>query len=179
MKILKFVLIGIVSIVALALITALFVKQEYAVVREVSINKPKADVFNYVKYIKNQDNYSVWNMKDPNMEKKFTGTDGMIGGTSYWKSTNEEVGEGEQEIIGITEGEKIDMELRFHQPFEAKDHAFMSTTAVNDSTTLVKWGFDGKMPYPMNLMLLTMDMDGMLGEQLQTGLDNLKNLLEK
>jgi hypothetical protein len=35
------------------------------------------------------------------------------------------------------------------------------------------------MPYPMNLMLLFMDMDGMLGKDLQQGLDNLKGVLEK
>jgi len=179
MKILKLILIGFVSLIAIALISALFMKKEYAVVKEITINKPKAVVFDYVKHLKNQDNYSVWNMKDPNMEKTFTGTDGMIGAISSWKSTNDEVGEGDQEIIGITEGEKIDMELRFHVPMESKDHAYISTTALNDSTTQVKWGFDGKLPYPMNLMFITMDMEGMLGDQLQTGLENLKKILEK
>jgi len=55
----------------------------------------------------------------------------------------------------------------------------MSTEAVGGNQTKVKWGFNGKMPYPMNLMLLVMNMDKMLGDQLQTGLNNLKTILEK
>jgi hypothetical protein len=35
------------------------------------------------------------------------------------------------------------------------------------------------MAYPMNLMLVFMDMDAMLGKDLQTGLNNLKAVLEK
>ena len=54
MKILKKILILIVAVIALALITALFVKKEYAVEREVVINKPKAEVFEYVNKNKNQ-----------------------------------------------------------------------------------------------------------------------------
>jgi hypothetical protein len=179
MKILKNLLLVIVGLVAIALLTALFVKKEYAVEREITINKSKEQVFSYVKLLKNQDNFSVWAMKDPTMEKGFTGTDGMVGAVSTWNSKMEDLGKGEQEIIGITEGQKIDYELRFIEPFEAKDHAFLSTESINDSTTLVKWGFDGKMPYPMNLLLLTMDMDKMLGEQLETGLKNLKGVMEK
>lgn len=38
----------------------------------------------------------------------------------------------------------------------------MVTEDAEGNQTKVKWGFNGKMPYPMNLMLLAMDMDGML-----------------
>lgn len=69
MKILKKILIAIVAIIAIALITALFVKKEYAIERTISINKPKEAVFNYIKYLKNQDTYSKWAMMDPNMKK--------------------------------------------------------------------------------------------------------------
>ena len=35
------------------------------------------------------------------------------------------------------------------------------------------------MNYPMNFMLVVMNMDNMLGGDLSTGLNNLKNVLEK
>ncbi len=54
----------------------------------------------------------------------------------------------------------------------------MITESVTDSTTKVKWGFIGKMHYPMNLLLLCMNMDKMIGSDLQTGLDNLKKKME-
>ena len=179
MKILKKVLLVIAGIIALALIIGLFVKKEYAVEREVTITKPKQVVFDYLKQIKNQDSYSVWAMKDPNMKKEYKGTDGTVGFVSSWDSENEHVGKGEQEIKNIKDGERIDMELRFMKPFKATDNAFLTTESAGENQTKVKWGFNGKMPYPMNLMLLCMDMDKMLGKDLQSGLDNLKTILEK
>ena len=112
MKILKKILIVIAIIIAIPLVVALFVKKDYAVEREIVINKPKQDVWEYVKYIKNQDYYSKWNMADPNMKKSYSGTDGTVGFISSWESTDENVGVGEQEILKITEGERMDVKLR-------------------------------------------------------------------
>ena len=58
MKILKRILIGIVGIIILLLLTALFVSKDYNVERSVSINKPKDQVFAFVKSAKNQDQYN-------------------------------------------------------------------------------------------------------------------------
>ncbi|HMT28530.1 MAG TPA: SRPBCC family protein [Bacteroidia bacterium] len=179
MKIIKKILIFIVVVIAVALIAALFVKKDYAVEREIVINKPNAEVFAYVKMIKNQDYYSVWNMKDPASTRASTGTDGTVGYVYSWDSKMDDVGQGEQEITKIAEGQRVDMELRFKRPFESTGYAYMTTDAVGDNQTKVKWGFTGAMPYPMNLMLVFMNMDEMLGKDLADGLSNLKGVLEK
>jgi uncharacterized protein YndB with AHSA1/START domain len=179
MRIVKGILFTILGIVVIALITALFVKKEYAVEREVTINKPKQEVFDYLKFLKNQDNYSVWATMDPKMKKEYRGTDGTVGFVSAWDSEKGDVGKGEQEIKKITEGERIDFELRFMKPFESTEPAYMITESTADNQTKVKWGFSGKMKYPMNLMLLCMNMEEMIGKDLETGLNNLKTTLEK
>lgn len=179
MNILKKIILGLLAIIALALIIALFLPKNYAVEREITINQPKDSVFNYVKYLKNQDDFSVWAKKDPAMKKTFTGIDGTVGAIAGWNSKDKNVGVGEQEIKKIVEGERIDFELRFKEPFESTDNAYMITEAISPNQTKVKWGFDGKMPYPMNLMLPIMDMEKMLGKDLQDGLNNLKDVLEK
>jgi hypothetical protein len=179
MKILKIALIGIVGIVALVLVIALFIKQDYAVEREVVINKQKDEVFNYIKYLKNQDSFSVWANRDPKMKKEYRGTDATVGFVSAWESKSDSVGKGEQEIKGIKEGERVDYELRFIEPFESTDNAYMTTEKIDENQTKVKWGFNGKMKYPMNLMCIFVDMDAMLGKDLKQGLDNLKANLEK
>jgi len=166
-------------IIALPFIVALFVQSDYAVEREVIIERPKAEVFNYIKHLKNQDNYSKWAMIDPNMKKSFQGADGTVGFISAWDSNNEEVGQGEQEITGIIEGERIDFELRFLSPFESTSPAYMLTKEVTKTSTKVSWGFRGNMAYPMNLMFLFMDFEQIIGDDLQTGLDKLKVVLEK
>ena len=179
MKVLKKILIVLVILIALPLIIALFVNGEYAVVRDVTINKPKPEVFDYIKYLRNQDNFSVWNQMDPNMKKGLTGTDGEVGAVASWESDVDSVGKGEQEIIKIADGERIDFELRFKEPFESTDYAYFTTEAVGDNQTRVQWGFNGKMPYPMNLMMLFMNMEEMLAPDLERGLANLKVVMEK
>lgn len=179
MRILKRILLFVGAIIAILLIAGLFVQKDYAVEREIVIDKPKADVFAYVRLVKNQDNFSVWNKKDPNAKKEYKGTDGEVGFVYSWDSDNSEVGKGEQEIMRIVDGERIDLKLRFKEPIEAEDDAYFVTEAVSPARTKVKWGFSGHMDYPMNLFLLTVDMDKEVGGAMDTGLKELKTILEK
>jgi len=38
-----------------------------------------------------------------------------------------------------------------------------------ENKTLVKWGFQSAMKYPLNLVLLFMNLEKMLGNDLETG----------
>lgn len=174
----KKILIAILILLALPFVIALFTAKEYAVEREININQPKEVVFDYIKHLKNQDNYSKWASMDENMKKTFTGTDGTVGFVSAWESEKEDVGAGEQEIMKIDEGNKIDFQLRFLKPFESTANAYMSTESIDQNTTKVKWGFDSRMNYPMNLMLLFMDFEQMIGNDFEIGLEKLKEILE-
>ncbi len=175
MKKLLYVVLG---IIALFFIVAAFAPKDYSVVRSVEVNQPLNVTFNYVKHLKNQDEYSKWAMVDPNMKKTFRGTDGTVGFVSRWESEDENVGVGEQEIIKIEDGKRVDFELRFESPWESVSPAYMLTESINANTTKVVWAFEGHMDYPSNIMLLFMDMEEMLGGDLQTGLDNLKKNLD-
>lgn len=178
MAILKKILLGIGFIIAILLIMALFLKKDYAIERSITIQKPVVEVFEYIKLLKNQNNYSKWSTMDKAMTKTYSGTDGTVGFISAWDSKNEDVGTGEQEIKKITEGERIDFELRFIKPFEATEAAYMTTTAVAPDQTEVRWGFNGHMAYPTNIWLLFLDFEKMIGTDLEIGLQNLKKELE-
>jgi hypothetical protein len=179
MNVLVIILVVIASFIALVLLIALFTKKEYSILKEITINRQKPDVFNYIKYIKNQDYYSVWIMIDPNMKREYKGIDGTAGFVSAWDSTNKRAGKGEQSIVKVSEGERLDMQIHFIKPFEGLANAYMTTENANGNQTKVKWGFDSKMAYPMNIMLLFMNMDKMVGKDLEAGLNNLKTILEK
>jgi uncharacterized protein YndB with AHSA1/START domain len=178
MKILKNIVYAIIALILIVLLIGLFVKRDYAVERQITINKPKAEVFDYVKFLKNQNNYSVWAKADPNMKTTFTGTDATPGFVSAWESLDKNVGKGEQEITKIIDGERIDYELRFMEPMKTKNIAYMVTESESDNQTVVRWGFTGHINYPMNLMLLFINMDKAIGKDFQQGLDNLKTILE-
>ena len=178
MNMIKKIFFGLLGIIALLLIAALFMPKEYAVEREVTINKPVDSVFKYLKYLKNQNEFSVWANIDPNMKSTFTGTDGAVGAISAWESKVKEVGIGEQEITKINEGKRLDFEIRFKEPMNDTAMGFMSTEMVSENQTKVKWGINGIIPYPINLMLPFMKMDQMIGNDLQKGLENLKAKME-
>lgn len=178
-KLLKILLILLLSIFGLILVTALFVRKNYTVERSISINRPKQAVYDYIKYLKNQNDFSVWAKIDPNMKIDYRGTDATVGFVSAWDSPVKEAGKGEQEIIKISEGERIDYIIRFFKPMKSTDNAYLALNSENDSTTTVTWAIYGNMKYPANLSLLFIDMDAMLGKDLSGGLSNLKVLLEK
>lgn len=175
MKIVKKILLGLVAVIVLLLVITLFIKKDYAVEREITINKPAGEIFDYIKNLKNQDYYSKWAMMDPAMKKDYRGTDGTVGFIYAWDS--KEAGKGEQEIKRIAQGKQLDIEIRFEKPFESKGDVHMITEEVSPTQTKVKWGMQGRNKYPMNFMNLF--MDNLLGRDLNTGLSNLKTILEK
>jgi len=176
-QILKLVFFVILLFIAFIFLAALIVNNEYSVERSIIIERPKQEVFDYIRYLGNQEEYSVWYSLDPDIRQEFHGTDGTVGFVSSWEG-NDDVGKGEQEIVGITEGERVDTRLRFIEPFEGVADAYMMTEAVNENQTRVVWGFESSMPRPMNLILLFLNMENLIGEDYQTGLENLKVLLE-
>ncbi len=179
MKLLKRLFFWLVFLVLLALFVALFLPSDYQVERSAMINQPHDTIFNYVKYLKNQEIYGVWWKADPKMKKEYTGTDGQPGFIAAWNSNNDEVGAGQQKIMAIQEGKRIDVELKFLEPFESTNKSFMSTQQIEANTTRVSWGISGQMSYPTNLMGLFIDMEAQLGSDLEKGLKNLKRILEK
>lgn len=152
---------------------------EFKVEREIEINKPKSEVFSYLTEMKNQEKWGPWLKKDPNAKLTYTGTDTEVGFISKWESDHPDVGNGEQEIKKITDGEQIDVEVRFKAPFEATSQSYFKTADSGADKTNVKWGFTGSMPRPMNLMLLFIDMNAEVGKDFDSGLKSLKEIMEK
>jgi len=170
------ILLSLVGLVTFLFLVALFINTEYVIEQKIVINKPKEDVFHYLKFLKNQERFSKWVMTDPNMKKNFRGTDGTVGFVYAWDSENKQAGKGEQEIVGLTEGEKVDIEVRFERPFKNTAKTPFKVKTISDQQTEVTWGMIGQNKYPMNLM--TFIIKGMLMKDLGISLNNLKTILE-
>ena len=178
MRTFKKILLGLAIVIVAVLVIGLFTKKEYSIVREITINKSRQEVFNYVSHLKNQQYFNTWAMKDPNAKHEEKGTDGTVGYVFTWNSQDNEVGEGIQTIKSITEGERINYDVQFIRPFAGEATCYISTEPEGNSTK-VKWGFDSGMKYPMNIMMIFFDVPGMLGKEMDRSLVNLKNELEK
>ncbi len=179
MKIIKRVGMVLLLVLAIILVSGLFIEKEYTIAKEVTINKPNDSIFKYIKYLKNQDNYSVWNRKDPKSIKTYVGQDATVGFLSSWDSQDKNIGAGTQEITKIEENKRFDMDIRFKRPMESTSTAFMSTEKISENSTKVKWSFSGKFDYPVNAIMPLIGVEKMLGNDMQKSLDDLKVLLEK
>jgi len=175
MNIIIIILAVIVGLPILLLILAMFAKKEYNIHREVTINATRAHVFDYLKHLKNQDHFNKWIMVDPDMKKEFKGTDGTVGFIYGWNG--KKAGEGEQEIMGITEGKSIETEIRFVRPFVSTAFANMRIESMSDTETKVIWSNASQMKYPFNIMVSMLEK--MLAKDMDFSLSNLKNILEK
>lgn len=178
----KKILIALAAIVVLiigaAVVAVFMTPTDFRVEREITINKPKEQIYAYAKMLKNQNDWGPWYKKEPTMKQEFRGTDGEVGFVSAWKGTTDQVGEGEQEIKKLVPNERIDTELRFKQPFESKSDAYMILEPAGENQTKVKWGFTGSMPRPMNVFMLIVDMDKEVGKDFDEGLTSLKRIME-
>jgi len=172
------ILLIILAIIAIPFILALFMRKEYRIVRETVIDQPTPTVFEFVKKLKNQERYNKWTMMDPNVRKEMKGTDGTVGFIATWDSDNKKVGTGQQEIVEIKEGERIRLALQFFKPFKGKANASMNVVPQGSNQTKLTWEFNSGMNYPMNIMIPLLNIEKLLGKDLDESLVLLKSILE-
>ena len=171
MSLLKKIVLVLVGLVVLLLIVAAFLPKTFKAGGSVVINRPQYEVYDYVKYIRNQDHYGKWNLMDPAMKKSYEGTDGTVGFKYTWDS--KEVGKGTQTILRLTEGQEVQTELDFGFGEPAVSNILLEP--VSPTETRVTWNITGDSPWPMNVMSLFFDMSGDFDE----GLNNLKKIMEQ
>src|ERR1017187_4151428 len=136
MNIIITILLAVAGIIALLLLFALFMKREHYVKREIIINAPRQKVFDYLKLLKNQDEWNDGAKADSDRKKEFKGTDGTVGYIYSW-SGNKDAGEGEKEIMNIIEGQRIETEIRFVKPMKAIASIIMETESLSENQTNV------------------------------------------
>lgn len=172
------ILISIAAIIALLLILAAMQSNWFAISRDITINKPVEEVFEYVRHIRNMEHYNKWVMTDPNQKTTFRGTDGQAGFVYAWDSENKNAGKGEQEIKQIVTNQKIQLEIRFEKPFKGVSEAIMATEPVATGQTKVTYTFQGAKNFGMKIAHMLFGLEKVLGKDLDTTMKNLKSQLE-
>ncbi|MFO0885906.1 MAG: SRPBCC family protein [Pirellulales bacterium] len=164
-------------VIALPFVAALVMPREFTVEREVEIAKSPQEVYDYMRVLENQPKFSMWAQLDPKMQKSFRGDSGEVGSVFAWNSEEENVGIGELAIVGLEDGKRIDLEIRFEKPFVSKDPTHITFEKVEGEKTRVKQVYKGKFNYPMNLLCFL--AQSAIGDGMQKTLENLKGEMEK
>ena len=176
MKIIINLIKGLLLIIFLVLITALFSSNEYKVERKLSIDQPVSNVFNFIKLMKNH-NIS-WINKDFAKTIKTRGTDGELGCIRSYENSQKKINKVEQEIIKIDESKGIGFELRIYKKNITKIKMFLGTKKIDDNTTELLWEIKSSFPFPSNIVLCFLNMDTIFGKDLDIALKEIKNKLE-
>jgi hypothetical protein len=176
MRILKITGIVILLIIAVLLLAAVFIPKSYTVSVSVNINQPRQVVYDYVRILENQKEYSIWVMADPDLKPEYIGTDGTVGAIQKWDSQIDDVGAGEQEITSLSP-DRMDVDLRFIRPFKGIAKAASLFTALTDSTSKLTSEFYSNDSYPLNLPSYIFGRK-MMKEAQTANLENIKRILE-
>lgn len=165
-----------VGIIALLLVMATFMRKEHYVQRSIIINAPVQKVFDYIKLLRNQDEFNKHAMAGPDRKKEFKGTDGTVGFIYAW-SGNKDAGEGEKEIKQVVEGKKVEMEIRFVKPMAVSASITLETEPLPDNQTKVYWTNTGLLKFPINIFIPMMEKN--VAKDMDSSLSKLKSILEK
>ena len=169
-----YILILIIIILAMGLA----MKNEYATSRDIIIDKPKAEVYDYIKILRNQNQYSYYNRKDPDTVKSYSGTDGEVGFTYTFSSKLSTIGSGTQTIVKLVEGESMTCNILFIKPTKLASVAEISLVAIDAQTTKVTWTFTSNYKFPLNIIIYFLDLEKLIGTDIASSLVTLKEKLE-
>lgn len=169
------ILLSIVGFIALLLIIALFMKKEHSVNREIIINAPRQKIFDFLKFLENQEKFNKWAKTDPDRKIETKGTDGTIGYVYSW-SGNKDAGQGAKEIKNIIDGKRIETEIRFTKPMNVTSSMIMEIETLSDTQTKVNFINSGTLKYPLNIMIPMAEKN--FAKDIDSSLATLKTILE-
>jgi hypothetical protein len=177
MKFLKYLGIGLISLIIIVLVVALFVPKDMVYEKSIRINAPIETVWENTNSLADLDKWNPWNEKDPEMKKGASGVDGTVGAEQSWDSDKKDVGKGKQIITNIEAPTLFETKLVFYTPYESEADAYVKLVDKGAQTN-VTWGFKSVMPYPFNIGSLFMNMEEMMGDDWNKGLNKLKEISE-
>lgn len=156
------------------IVPQLFLSQDFAVKRAMTIDVPSAEVHRTVSDLRTWNTWTAWTSEeDPTLAWEYTGEPGEPGHSMEWKG--DKLGEGKLTLTTV-EAKRIAYTMIFAGSEETQG-AFLLTPKAERSTD-VSWEFTGEMGgMPFN-RYFTLMMDKMVGPDFEKGLQKLKPYLE-
>ena len=166
------------SLIVLAVILAaisLFLPRQVVVARTISIDAPASRIYPYVSNFKKFNEWSPWVTIDKNTRFEFSGPKQGKGAILKWRSDDQSVGTGMQEITDAVENESVKTALDFGDKGSAT--AFFKLREKDSSTDLT-WSFETDAGYNPIMRWMGLMFDKWVGAEYERGLQRLKRLVE-
>jgi effector-binding domain-containing protein len=175
MKILKWILIIIGAIIVLFLVYSASQPNQLNLEESITIDAPAEKVYAEIINFPEWNNWAVWSQLDPNMKSSYSEEMGKVGSFSEWKSENQMVGNGRQDVVEVRENEYMKAAMQFDGMDGTAYAEFI--LEPTDEGTLIRWTFSGA-ETPFYLNFINSLMEPMLRESYTKSLNALKEYIE-
>lgn len=171
MRALKTILVILGALVGLWLLLSLLGPKESYVERSTVIKASPNTVYEYIRFLKNQDEWGVWYKMDPDAKYELTGEDGKVGAKRSWDG--QVVKQGAQTIVALDQDKSVKSDLEFGPMV---GHGSLDLEPRGDSTA-VKWSMRMDVPFIFRAAAMFMSADEG-AKDFEDGLANLKTICE-
>ena len=154
------------------------VSTPYRVSRTIRIEAPPAVVHPHVADLRRWAAWSPWEGRDPHLERTYTGPEQGVGAGYAW-SGNKDAGEGSVLVTLDEEPARVELALRFEEPFPADNHLRLDLDPESGGRAcVVSWTMTGQPTGLLRMLARMLPMDRMVGKELEKGLNRLKRQVE-
>jgi uncharacterized protein YndB with AHSA1/START domain len=174
---LNIVLLGLAAAIVVILIAAATRPDTLTVRRSTTIAAPPERIYPLLDDFQAWSTWSPWEKLDPAMKKTFAGPARGRHSSYAWDGNNK-AGAGRMEITDTSAPTRLTITLDFTRPFKAHNTVELALEPRSGATTVV-WTMTGAQSFMSKLFGLFVNMDRLLGNDFETGLANLKALVEK
>jgi hypothetical protein len=175
MTILKRVIIGLVTLIALVVVIGFLLPRQVHVERSIVINAPQSQLFEALNSFKRFNEFSPWAALDPNTQYTYEGPESGVGARMSWVSNDSDLGSGTNEIVESKAPDLIRTKLDFGG--QLAEAAFRFEPAAGG--TRVTWGFDGDLGNNPVMRFVGLMFDKWIGSDYEKGLARMKQVMEQ
>ena len=174
---LKKVLIVLAAIVLIFVVVVALQPSDYRVERATTIAAPPSQVFPHVNDFHKWDAWSPWAKLDPDAKITFEGPPAGEGTVMTWAG-DENVGVGKMTLVESRPNEHVKIKVEFTEPFEGGTNSEFNFKPEGDQTQ-VAWAMHGHHNFVEKAFCLVMNGLGMMRDDLEKGLAQLKSVVER
>ena len=172
---LKWSLAALAAVVVIFLIVVALQPSDFRIERSATMRAPAPAAFAQVNDFQNWRTWSPWEKVDPALKRQYHGPRAGTGAVYAWQGNND-VGEGRMTITDAKPSEQVVIRLEFLEPMASTSSTGFLLTPTAQGGTNVRWTMTGENNFMMKGMGLFMNMDKMIGDDLNMGLAKLDSV---
>ena len=171
------ILLGVVLVVAAALLFAVTKPSTFHIEKSVTIQARPEKVYAMIADFHNWPQWAPQDREDPTMQRTYSGARTGAGAVSDWTSKGS-AGAGRMMMTAATVPSRVDVVVDWKRPFKVRNTHEFTLTPGGDETQ-VTWVAGGTNLYMMKVMEVFVGVNGLMGKHFEAGLENLKKAAER